>query len=282
MAEERIVMCMKWSALYPSSYVNVLYSVVKKNFPGPFRFVCLTNEPDGLDQGIETFPIPELDMPQDRYSHGAWPKIAVFKKDLYGLSGRCLFIDLDSVISGSLDPFFAMKGDFFAIGYGTTWIATKKTWIYRKGKELRRTIKAGKKTKTLRPQAPSSMETGIFCFDLGCQPQIYDAFVADKAKAYATFGNEQQLVEHYVTSWEPWAYEWVVSFKLQLRRPIIVDLFLPPKQPAPHVPVVAFHGDPRPIDLVNPGHSTLREFPHFWRAPVAWVRDYWLENGYRP
>lgn len=283
MKKERVVMCMKWGALYPSSYVNVLYSAVKKNLSGPFRFVCLTNEPDGLDKGIESYPIPDLGLPPERYNHGAWPKIAVFKKDLYGLTGHCLFIDLDTIICGSLEPFFEMEGDFCAIGLGTTWVFTnKKPWLYRKWKALRQTTKKRAQKNLPSVLLPSTMGTGIFTFHLGQQPQIYDAFINDRTKALATFDIEQQLVEHYLPDWSPWPGEWIVSFKLHLRRPVFIDLFLPPKKPAQGVSVIAFHGDPRPIDLVIPGHSSLRELPHFWRAPVSWIRDYWVENGYKP
>lgn len=278
--KERVVVCMKWGALYPSSYVNVLYSAVKKNLTGSFRFVCLTNEPEGLDEGIESYPIPDIGLPTERYGHGAWPKLVMFKKDLYGLTGRCLFIDLDTIICGNLDPFFDVKGAFVAIGLTSTWVGKKKPRIYKKWKAYRASRKPSKLGAPDTP-APSTMGTGIFCFDLGTQSHIYDAALANWPDAFATFGNEQELVEHYLESWEAWDSEWVISFKLHLRRPILIDLFLPPKEPAPHIPVVAFHGDPRPIDLVHRGHSSARELPHFWRGPVKWVHKYWVDNGYQ-
>lgn len=253
--EERVVLCMKWGSLYPASYVNVLYSAVKENLDKPFRFVCLTNEPEGLNPEIEHLPLPELDLPPDRYSHGAWPKLGVFKKDLYGLQGRCLFIDLDSVINGSLEPFFEMDGDLIAIGAGKNW-----------GRTLGGQVKQAENV---------SMGTGVFAFTLGSQPQILNAFLADKQKAYGQFMNEQQLVEHYATSWAPWPAEWVISFKRHLRRPVLIDRLLPPRRPDSSNLIVAFHGDPRPIDVVGNGRSGWSEFPHYWSGPVDWVREYW-------
>lgn len=273
-------MCMKWGPLYPASYVNVLYSATRKNLTKPFRFVCLTNEPEGLDEGIESYPIPGLGLPPERYGHGAWPKLAVFKKDLYGLTGRCLFIDLDTIIWGDLEPFFEVEGEFVAIGLLSTWVGKPKPWLYQKWKAVRAARKAATNA-TPATTAPSSMGTGIFRFELGTLSHIYDAFLADKPAAFATFGNEQELAEYYLATWKAWDFEWVISYKLQLRRPILIDLFLPPKKPAPHIPVVAFHGDPRPIDLVHRGHSSMRELPHFWRGPVKWVRKYWVDNGYQ-
>ena len=44
--------------------------------------------------------------------------------------------------------------------------------------------------------------------------------------------------------------------------------------------IVAFHGDPRPIDVARAGRDRWARFPRYGRGPVDWVRDYWLENGY--
>jgi len=279
MENQRVVMCMKWGPAYPAAYVNVLYSAVRKHLDKPFRFVCLTNEPEGLDEGIETFPIPDLGLPQERYNHGAWPKLAVFKPDLYGLKGTCLFIDLDTVIWNNLEPFFEAKGDFLAIGLTSTWICKPKPWIVDKWKEIRTSYKHAKSGQPV-PTARSTMGTGIFRFELGRHGNIYDNFLRDKKGAFAVYGNEQEFAEHQLESWNPWEPGTILSFKMHLRRPILVDLLLPPKTPPVDVPVIAFHGNPRPIDLVHKGHSSMREAPHYWRAPVKWVRDYWLENGY--
>ena len=110
MTDTRIVLCMKWGTLYPAEYVNVLYHAAKANLTGDFRFVCLTDDATGFDAGIESHPIPDIGLDTWHYYHGAWPKLAVFSANLYGLSGRALFIDLDTVIVGDLDDFFTQRG----------------------------------------------------------------------------------------------------------------------------------------------------------------------------
>ena len=42
------VICLKWGDRYPAFYVNRLYDGVRRNISRPFRFVCFTNEPEGL------------------------------------------------------------------------------------------------------------------------------------------------------------------------------------------------------------------------------------------
>ena len=253
---ERIVLCMKWGALYPASYVNVLHSAVRANVSGPFRFVCLTPEPEGMDEGIETYPIPDLGYGARHWKSGAWPKLSVFVPDLYGLRGRALFIDLDSVILSSLDPFFEQKGDLISIAGGKRW---------RRG------------SKNPNP----SLASGVFAFDLGAQPQIAKRFQADPDAAFDEFQLEQRFVQRHVTDWKTWPEDWIISFKKHLRRPMFVDRLMPPRLPDEGAKIVAFHGDPRPIDVIRPDQGAWARFPRYGRGAIPWVRNYWLENGYR-
>ncbi len=255
MPQERVVLCMKWGTLYPASYVNVLHSAVRRHLSVPFRFVCLTPEPEGLAPGIEAFPIPDLGYRPEHWRHGAWPKLSVFVPDLYGLSGRALFIDLDSVILDSLDPFFEVKGDLVSIAGGPGW---------RRG--------------SANPHP--SLASGVFAFDLGSQPQIAHHFEADPQDAFRTFGIEQRFVQEHVTAWSTWPREWVISFKKHLRQPIGLDRLRRPRLPDDGARIVAFHGDPRPIDVIRPDQSSWAAFPRYGRGAIPWVRDYWLQNGY--
>lgn len=115
MNPNRVVLCMKWGTLYPAEYVNVLYRACRAHISGDFRFVCLTNETEGLLPEVEVHPIPLFGLDDWHYYNGAWPKIGVFSQDLYGLQGRALFIDLDSVICGSLNEMFEVPGTLVAM-----------------------------------------------------------------------------------------------------------------------------------------------------------------------
>lgn len=256
MAAERIVLCMRWGALYPPGYVNVLYSAVKRHLDPPFRFVCLTNETEGLDPGIETFPIPDLGYSDYHWKSGAWPKLSVFLPDLYGLRGRALFIDLDSLILDRLEPLFDLPGAFIAIGGGPNW---------RRGVE----------------NPKPELASGVFAFELGSQPQVVERFREDPKAAFDVYKLEQDFLQAHLTTWQPWPDGWIASFKRHLRRPPVVDWFLPHRRPDPGTKILAFHGDPRPIDVVRKGNARWASFPRAGRGPIDWVRDYWLQNGYK-
>jgi len=282
------VVCMKWGRLYPSEYVNVLFNAVNANLTNRCRFVCLTNEPEGLLKGIEVLSIPEMNLPQTAFGKGAWPKIGVFKEQLFDFKGRILFVDLDTVINGSLDPFFENKDQFVAIGHDT-WGEEKpsKPWLYTFWKRLRRAMKKRRSSgasrqlskvyfeRTGREIIPDQMGTGIFAFDAGTLGHVFQAFMEDREFAMSCFGNEQQFVLNQLSSWNQWPSGSVISYKISLRRPLGVSIFTHPKPPPKNSPVVAFHGDPRPYDLVNNWHSSYSELPHVWIGHVAWIRDYW-------
>lgn len=251
MASPKVVLCMKWGTLYSAEYVNVLYNACRRNINDAFRFVCLTNEPEGINASVEIFPIPEIGLEEWHYYNGAWPKIAVFLNDLYGLQGRCLFIDLDTVILGNLDSFFEISGELVAIN-NAPWSSPK-----------------------LEPRTMSS----VFAFDLEKLGYVVKQLQADRDALVEKYQLEQQYLHECVKNIVYWPQDWLVSFKYHLRQPLLLDRFLPPKSPPAVAKLVIFHGKPRPIDLVRPPKGNWDRFPHFGSGAVNWMQDYWHDNG---
>ena len=72
----------------------------------PHRFVCLTNEPEGIDADVEVMPVPDFGLPQAEWTRGGcWPKVALFAPDVFADDEIVLYFDLDVMIVGGLDPF---------------------------------------------------------------------------------------------------------------------------------------------------------------------------------
>jgi len=249
---ERVVLCMKWGDLYSADYVNVLYHAVCANLKGPFRFVCLTDNAEGFCDGVEHFPIPEIGLSESHWKHGAWPKLSVFSADLYGLKGRALFIDMDTMITGPLDEMFEYPGSFVGIDTGENW-------------------------KFSTTGNPPLLGTGIFAFELGAHAGILKKFQTDCDGFVERDVIEQVYVQNEIEEIEFWPLEWVHSFKYHLRHSLSVNLLIPPKRPASTTKIVAFHGDPRPIDLIKT--KIWGVFPHIGRGPVQWFKDYWSKYG---
>lgn len=247
----RVVLCMKWGTLYPAEYVNVLYRACRANISGDFRFVCLTNEAEGIVPEVEVHSVPLIGLDEWHYYNGAWPKIGVFSQDLYGLQGRCLFIDLDSVITGSLDAMFDVKGPLVAMD--------SQPW---KGK----------------PGAPRTMSS-VFSFEIGSLGWVVDRLRSQRDALVQKYVIEQDYLHGEVPGICYWPQEWIVSFKYHLRRPLLIDRFLEPMQPPQTAKILAFHGLPRPIDLIRPPKGNWDRFPHYGSGPVSWMRDYWQRYG---
>lgn len=246
---DRIVICMKWGTLYGPDYVNVLYNATRANLSGDFRFVCLTDDPAGIDSAVECLPIPDLGLPEDLWRVGAWAKVGLFSKDLHGLRGRALFIDLDMVIWGDLDGFFTHGSGLVAVDEGR-WNGT-----------------------------PPSTMSSIMAFDLGRYDHLVKGLRADPVATARRHGLEQRYIHDRVEGIGYWPEDWVASFKRHLRRPLLVDRVLAPKRPLPGTRVVIFHGRPRPYDLIRPGGRNRDIWPHHIPGSVGWMQDYWTRNG---
>ena len=106
------VVCMKWGTLYGADYLNRLYRMVRRHVSGPIRFVCLTDDPSGALPEIECFDCPEIAIPAPHCLRG-WRKVNLYGSSdhLYGLEGDWLYLDMDVVVTGSLDSFFDYEPD---------------------------------------------------------------------------------------------------------------------------------------------------------------------------
>ena len=116
------IVCMKWGTAYGPEYVNRLYSMVRRNMTRPFRFICFTDQRDGLDPAVEVF-----DLPPWATAHlsrmGAYRKKTLCRADLepFRDGERFLYLDLDVVIMDNIDAFFDYEPDKdFIICYNWT------------------------------------------------------------------------------------------------------------------------------------------------------------------
>lgn len=251
MNSPRLVICMKWGTLYSAQYVNVLYTACRAHISGKFRFVCLTDDAQGLLPDVEVYPIPDIGLDEWHYYNGAWPKIVVFQHELYGLKGRALFIDLDSVICGSLDEMFEAPGPLVAIDF--------QPWKNKPG---------GPRT-----------GTGVFAFDLGSLGWVVERLRDHRDEIVNKYTLEQDYLHGEVSGIVYWPQPWVISFKYHVRQPLILDRFLAPTPPPATTKVLAFHGRPRPIDLIHPPKGNWDRFPHYGSGPVSWMQTYWKNYG---
>ena len=249
---DRFVITLKWGPKYGPEYANRLYRAVNRHLEEPFRFVCFTDTAEGLDDGVEVQPVPEIQLPPHK-ANTTWKKLGLFREDLGGderFSGPALFLDLDVLITGPLDRFFAYKPDAIPIIHN--WIEPHKL-LFRKRPEIGNSSvfrfpinECGFAVETYRREAPA-------CCDAWHPPQSY-------------------LTECIRPKMVYWPETWVRSFKRHCTRMFPLNYLLTPRRPPADCSVLAFHGRPNP-DQAEAGYKGKKL--HHRVRPTPWIREYW-------
>ena len=255
------VLCLKWGSLYGPEYTNRLYRGVKANLRRPFRFVCATDDPTGIDAGVECVPLPENPDVLGRPWPNIFAKLCFFRPGFANLEGPTLFLDVDLLVTGPLDKFFDYRPDDFCIIYN--WIELRKRF-FRK--------------------VPEIGNSSCFRFDAGSASaaKVYEIFLRDKNKeelrdilheGSQKFQTRAMRAAGAV-SW--WPDGWTASFKRHCVPPFPLNLLLTPRFPK-GASVIAFHGNPDPLEAINgfSGAKDGRRSIHRMCRPTPWVKELW-------
>jgi hypothetical protein len=257
----KTIITMKWGNSFHPFYVNILYNAVKKNVTGPLRFVCITDDSGGIVPEVECFDIKDLELGLSFEGSGAWKKIGIYQEKLFDISGEVLFLDLDTIVTGSLDDFFDFEGRFISLYSWPNWKVNFKMSLG---------LNAWKKR----------VGTGVFRFIVGDQVHLFDYFNRNPDKIKSLYANEERYVADYVHGSDFWPSNWILSFKRHLRQPILWDRFKQPLHPPADCKLVAFHGKPRPHALVPDRNQNWSKITRGGRGAVNWVRQNWIQYGY--
>ena len=109
--EAATIVCVKHGTKYGAIYVNRLASMVRRWSSVEVDFFCLTDDPSGLEDGIQTLQLPSKNILGQKVS-GWWQKLSLFREKIEELSSHILYFDLDVVITGSIDPLLFYDSDF--------------------------------------------------------------------------------------------------------------------------------------------------------------------------
>jgi len=130
-----------YRSTYPPETVHALKRMVAAHYAGPHRFVCVTDDPAGLE-GIETIPIPDPDLiaippPEGLHWPSCYVRLRAFAADAAEWLGpRYVSLDLDTVIVGDLAPLFDRPEDL-VIWNETDWPRTQfynaSIWLHTPG-----------------------------------------------------------------------------------------------------------------------------------------------------
>lgn len=251
------ILTMKWGTLYSADDVNRLAAQVRLNLTRPYRFICFTDDATGLSQDVEPMPLPELGLPEGN-TDTRWRKLALFQRDLYGIKGTALFLDLDLIVTGNLDPFFDLPGRFRIIRDDDLFRPKPLRRINRKRDQFLHMVG----------------NTSVFRFEIGAHAEILDDYRSSPAEASILYEHEQQMVSdilHRQGLLEYWPRGLCVSFKNDCVGRGLGTYMRDPVQP-PNARIVLFAGNPK-MDAVMSGRGST-----FYRkiGKIDWLRSAWL------
>jgi hypothetical protein len=263
--QNKLILCMKWGSKYGADYVNRLQRMLARHLAPPFQLVCLTDAAGGLDPAIRVLPLPELGCAEPTNTRGKWRKVALWGAQLDGLRGPALFVDLDSVIVGDLDPYFS-HGDPSAVILERNWA---------------------------RPLSGLG-QTSVFRFPIGSHPEILERFRRDPQAIADRFGYEQHFISHCLGDrLQFWPRGWTRHFRLHCLGPMPLRYLRPAQLPASSR-IITFPGGPNPSDVKegrwkpdSPAYGGRRAHLQrlleqgAWRdlrrfaMPVPWIEQHW-------
>ncbi len=248
------VVCMKWGTRYAADWVNRLSAMVRRNTSWSVRLICFTDDPKGIRPDVECHPMPEVEFDPRIGRH--WPKLGLMRKGIAGLEGMTLYIDLDVVVIGNLDPFFTFPARFCMVrewkdshlGYGNS---------------------------------------SVVRFFAGLESAVLDRFYATPpdviARVYSC--KEQNFLTRAVGDVTFWPDEWCPAFSHAcLPRSRIFRYFARPIPPTTGR-ILVFYGSITPASAMLGEHDPAkrsRPYRSFRLSrhrfmPAEWIGDYWRE-----
>lgn len=90
---------------YTVEYVSRLLAMVTRWLDRPFRFVCLTDQPETMPVGVDPVAVNKLP------GFAPWTKLELFNP-IRQWAGRMLYLDLDTLIVSSLAPILDAPAPF--------------------------------------------------------------------------------------------------------------------------------------------------------------------------
>lgn len=229
------VLCWRWRPAqgYRSKFgpdtVRVLRNMVRRHYPHPHRFVCVTDKPAEIDKDIETIPLwsewGNIPSPHGAHNPSCYRRLKLFSPEAETLFGkRFVSLDLDTVILRDLTPLWDRPEDF--VMWGET---DPRSWY----------------------------NGSMLLMTAGARPQVWERFNPQtspkEAKAAGRFGSDQGWISHVLgpgeATWkEP---DGVLSYRIHLK-----DGLLPPPN---HARIVMFHGGTDPDSPRGQRHTWVRK-----------------------
>lgn len=128
------VICFKWhtpgyKTTFTGEHVNILQSMVARHYREPHRFICYTNEPEGIDASVIVRPLWDdlryIPNPTGGGRPSCYLRLKMFAPEVQAdLSERFVWLDLDCIILDDLRPLWNRPEPI------VLWQNPRKLWPY--------------------------------------------------------------------------------------------------------------------------------------------------------
>jgi hypothetical protein len=107
-----------YRTVYTAAHVNTLRSMVARCYNHPHRFFCVTDDPAGIDPGVEIVPMWQDHFGLINPTHptnrpNCYPRLKLFSREMEGVFGkRFVSLDLDMVLVDDVAPLWNRPEEF--------------------------------------------------------------------------------------------------------------------------------------------------------------------------
>lgn len=246
--------CIRWGTLFGPEYVNRLRRAIVRNSKRDVRFFCMTDDRAGLDPEVEVLDLVEepfhdkmMELLPKTRRRGPMRKVSMFNPNLVpDLNGPMMALDLDVVITGSLDQLS---------DYAPGKVCMRRVWA--------------------KPSRMVGVGHGsVLKFEPATHSYLYENILENPEEEIMKANGSEQSYTSYAAydagDFEPFPDKWIVSFKYECRPTRPFNLFLRPRLPK-DARVVCFHGRPKMHEAVAGYKAGI-----FHRTlPADWLTQAW-------
>ena len=223
------VLCLKHGTKYSADYVNKLYSMVQRHCTLDVEFVCLTDDPNGINPNVTVLTLPN-------YLQGWWCKPYMFSNDL-PLKGTILYIDLDVVIANNIDHLFSFEPN--------AWCTIRDF------------------TRKMRPSW-QKYNSSVVRFNSNQLSHLWESFKLDHKQIQNKYHGDQDWLYESTKNIPAKLFpdNWIMSWKWEIRQSKDLDYSgqrgnrklrtVEHVTPNSDCCITVFHGDPNPHNCLDP------------------------------
>lgn len=208
------ILCLYWAGDFRGRDFTVddvirLYKSVFNHIDRPFNFYCLTNN----SNAFRSINLPIIPIDLKHNWPGWWSKIEIHRPDL--LTGRTLYLDLDSYIIRNLAPILDYPGDLVMFRNQKTFSLRDKRKMKRDGKIINRYQAA----------------TMLFTPGVEVMQFVYKKFCKHPESYMNQYRSDQDIMGEWIPNQPVFPSEWMIKLSVLRFIPLPEDVIVVTGQP---------------------------------------------------